>query len=151
MSEFKVIVDVLSSVTSFIAITTVLFYWYRSAQKPLSIQRVVVHNKKESKRFILVVKNHKDYPVTIKGINGFLKSKAQVEKFNGYEPEYREYYLYMTAFLSVMKSLRLQPMGTQILRLKIHLICGQVKSLCFRQIHLMAIMSLSVKILQTSK
>jgi hypothetical protein len=90
MNEFKVLVDVLSSVASLIAITTVLFSWYRSAQKPLSIQRVVVHNKKDSKRFILVVKNHKNYPITIKGINGFLKSKAQVEKFNGYEPEYKE-------------------------------------------------------------
>jgi hypothetical protein len=75
LENFKLIVDTLASLAAFVAIITVLASWYRSIRKPLVIQRIVVHRKKDKTTFILIIKNVKDYPVEIKKLEGYNKEK----------------------------------------------------------------------------
>lgn len=91
--EFKTLVDTLASVASIIAIITAMISWYRSAKRPLSITRVVVHKSAEGTKFIVFVKNVKDYPVTINSIECYRKKKYEVQKRQGGKPEYSELFL----------------------------------------------------------
>lgn len=88
--EYKVLADTLASVAAFVAIVSVMVSWYRSATKPLKITRVVVHRKEDETTFILVVKNVKPYPVTIKRTDCYRRKKHQVQKKLGGKPEYSE-------------------------------------------------------------
>ncbi len=88
--EYKVIADTLASVAAFVAIVSVMVGWYRSARKPLKITRVVVHRKEDETTFILVVKNVKPYPITIKRTDCYRRKKYQVQKKLGGRPEYSE-------------------------------------------------------------
>jgi len=88
--EYKVLADTLASVAAFVAIVGVMASWYRSARKPLKIMRVVVHRKEDETTFILVVKNVKPYPVTIKRTDCYRRKKYQVQKELGGKPEYSE-------------------------------------------------------------
>lgn len=81
MSNFKFTVEILSSLASLIAITTVLISWFKNSQKALKVERVVVHIKDDESTFILVVKNRKPYPVVIKSIDSYLQPRFTVEKF----------------------------------------------------------------------
>lgn len=89
MDQFKLCVDILSSLASFIAIATVLISWFKNSQKALKIDHVVVHSKKAESIFILVIENRKPYPVTIKTISAFLKSNILVEKCKNLPPIYK--------------------------------------------------------------
>lgn len=89
MDKFKLTVEILSSIASFIAIATVLISWFRNSQQALKIERVVIHNKPDKSTYILVVKNRKPYPVDIKSIKSYTKSYISVEKFKNQPPEYR--------------------------------------------------------------
>lgn len=88
MDNFKYIVDILSSLASFVAIATVLISWFNSSKKALKIEGIVAHLKKEEAIFILLIKNRKSYPVTIKSINAYLKPKFLVEKLRNLPPMY---------------------------------------------------------------
>ena len=66
--------------------------WYRSARRPLKVIRVVVHKKSDEITFIIVVKNVKDYPVTIKRADCYRRKKYEVQKKHGGKPEYSEFY-----------------------------------------------------------
>lgn len=88
--EYKVIADTLASVAAFVAIVSVMVGWYRSARKPLNITRVVVHRKKDETTFILVVKNVKPYPITIKRTECYRRKKYEVQKKLGGKIEYSE-------------------------------------------------------------
>ncbi|MBL4713968.1 MAG: hypothetical protein JKY64_05540 [Alcanivorax sp.] len=87
---FKVIVDTLASLAAFVAILSVLFGWYSSARKPLSISRVVVHKKDDGLTYIIVTKNRKSYPVETKRIDCFSKKSFEIEQRAGGKPEYIE-------------------------------------------------------------
>jgi len=89
MSNFKFTVEILSSLASLIAITTVLISWFKNSQKALKVERVVVHIKDDESTFILVVKNRKPYPVVIKSIDSYLQPRFTVEKFKNHPPDYR--------------------------------------------------------------
>lgn len=86
--DLKLIVDILASVASIVAIASVMLGWHRSARKPLIISRVVVHRKSAESTFILVVKNRQPYPVVIHQINCYKKKIFVVEKRKGGRPEY---------------------------------------------------------------
>lgn len=90
--EYKIIADTLASFASFVAIVSVMVGWYRSARKPLKITRVVVHRKKDETTFILVVKNVKPYPVTIKRVDCYRRKKYEVQKKSEGRPEYSALY-----------------------------------------------------------
>lgn len=88
--EYKVIADTLASIAAFVAIVSVMVSWYRSARKPLKITRVVVHRKNDETTFILVVKNVKPYPITIRSIECYRRKKYEVQKKLGGKLEYSE-------------------------------------------------------------
>jgi hypothetical protein len=88
--EYKIIADTLASAAALVAIVSVMASWYRSARKPLKITSVVVHKKEDETAFILVVKNVKSYPVTIKRTGCYRRKKYQVQKKLGGKPQYSE-------------------------------------------------------------
>jgi len=88
--EYKVIADTLASVAAFVAIVSVMVGWYRSARRPLKITRVVIHRKKDETTFILVVKNVKPYPITVKRTECYRRKKYEVQKKLGGKLEYSE-------------------------------------------------------------
>lgn len=90
---FKVIVDTLASLAAFVAILSVLFGWYSSARKPLSISRVVVHKKDDGLTYIIVTKNRKSYPVETKRIDCFSKKSFEIEERVGESPNTSRSYL----------------------------------------------------------
>lgn len=90
METFKIIVDVLASLSAVIAIGSVMVGWYWSARKPLKIDRTVVHKKNDKATFILVVKNVKPFPVEIKRTDCYRRKKYEVQKKQGGKPEYSE-------------------------------------------------------------
>lgn len=88
--SFKVIVDTMASLASFIAITSVMVGWYRSGRKPLKIKRVIVHKDIKHSTFILETINRKDYPVFISRADCYRKKIFEVMKKKGGSPEYAE-------------------------------------------------------------
>lgn len=90
MEEYKYIVDMLSSTAALVAIITVLISWYRNAQKPLKVERVVIHRKKSESTYILIVKNRKPYPVSLKSTFCYTKHNYNVEQRKGESPTYSE-------------------------------------------------------------
>lgn len=90
MERYKLIVDMLASIAALVAIITVLISWYRSARKPLVIDRLVVHAKNNETTFILIVKNIKDHPVDIKQIECYQRKNYTVKKKTGQRAEYFE-------------------------------------------------------------
>lgn len=88
--DFKLLVDILASLASIVAVVAVLVGWYRSARKPLKIVRVVVHKTPEDMSFILVTKNRQPYPVTTKRIDCFKRKIFEVQKKSRGKPEYSE-------------------------------------------------------------
>ena len=89
MIDYKFIMDGLASAASFVAIATVLWSWFKNSQKPLKIDRVVIHKKKSESTYILIVKNRKSYPVKIKLTNCYIKHSYRVEQRPNQKPEYR--------------------------------------------------------------
>jgi len=85
----KLIVEILSSIASLVAILVVLFAWFKSSRKALKVVRVTIHLKKNETTFILWVKNRKPYPVEIKNIRCFTHRLYKVEQKQGGKPEYR--------------------------------------------------------------
>lgn len=87
---FKDLADTLASVAATVAIVSALVSWYRSSRRPLKITRVLVHRSSDKALFILVVRNVKDYPVTIKRTECYRRKKYEVEKKSGGKPKYSE-------------------------------------------------------------
>lgn len=85
--SFKDLVDVLSSIASFVAIITVLIAWYRNSRKPLKIKRVLVHQEVSATTFFLYVINRQAYPVKVKTLQCFTKVTFQVSQKNRCRPE----------------------------------------------------------------
>lgn len=90
MNTFKLILDLLTSVAALVAIVATLAAWYRSARKPIAIDRLVIHKKNDESTFILILKNRKDYPVTIKRIDCYTRRHFIVTKKSSEPPEYQE-------------------------------------------------------------
>lgn len=90
MHRFKLIVDLLASVAAFIAIIATLTAWYRSARKPLAIDRLVIHKKTNESTFILILENQKDYPVTVKQIDCHTRRHLRVQQKPEEPPEYQD-------------------------------------------------------------
>ena len=96
--DFNSITAGLNSFASFVAISAALYGWYRSTRKALSIDRVVIHRDQSSCNYIIIVKNRKPYPVTIKSINCYTKPTFNIKKQTNQKPEY-------SALLSLNNSL----------------------------------------------
>ena len=82
--------DMLGSAASVVAILTVLWSWYKNAQSPLVIDRVVIHKKEAESTYIINVKNRKPYPVEIKSTHCYKKRQYKVHKKINQNPEYTE-------------------------------------------------------------
>jgi len=88
MSNYKYIIDSLSATASFIAIVTVLWIWFKNSQRPLKIERVVIHKKEQESTYILVIINRKPYPVELKSTNCYTKPYFRVVQKKNQGPEY---------------------------------------------------------------
>ena len=88
MIEYKYIMDALGSTASFVAIVAVLVSWFKIAQKPLVIDRVIIHKKENESTYILIVKNRKPYPVEIKSTRCYTKRRYRVTQKTNQKPEY---------------------------------------------------------------
>lgn len=90
MENFKLLVDILSSIASFVAIATVLYALYASKKCPIEIPEVIVSKSdNDNFRFIVKIKNSKPYPVTIKSITCYRKITHRVEKRKMERPRIR--------------------------------------------------------------
>ena len=90
MEEYKLVADILASVAALVAILSMLVSWYRAARRPLKIDRVVIQQKQNGSKYILVVKNIKDFPVEIKSTNCYRRKLFNIEKRPGQKPGYSE-------------------------------------------------------------
>jgi hypothetical protein len=90
VSKYKDIVDMLASLASLIAIISVLISWYRNSRKPLKVEKVIIRRKDSESRYILIIKNKKDYPVEIKSAECYTNKKYEILKKMGQKPEYSE-------------------------------------------------------------
>lgn len=88
--DLKFLVDILASLSSAIAIGTVMVGWYLSTRKPLKVTRLVIHKQKGTATYIPIVRNVKAYPVTIKRTDCYKRKKYEVQKRHGGRPEYSE-------------------------------------------------------------
>ena len=88
MEEYNQYFVALNSTASFIAIVLALGAWFRSAQKALKVDRVVIHRKEKECTHILVIKNRKTYPVSIKTTNCYTKHTYNVKKATNQKPEF---------------------------------------------------------------
>lgn len=80
MDKFKIIVDVLSSIASFVAIVTVLYSWRISKLPPLKVSQLIISPKQNRLRVFIRISNRKLYPVVIKSITCYKKQKYQINK-----------------------------------------------------------------------
>ncbi|MRR54275.1 MAG: hypothetical protein EG822_07165 [Deltaproteobacteria bacterium] len=131
MTQYKNIIDILSSMASFIAIIGVMVSWYKSAQKPLKIDRVVIHKKETENTFILVVKNRKNYPVEIKSISCYRKPKYQIQKKNNQKPEYMKLLSLSDSYFSSSEHFEIGANGHTDIRVKCGPFSGQANRLLF--------------------
>ncbi len=88
MYKFKLMVEVLSSIASLVAIIVVLIAWYKNSLKALKIVQVIVSNNEDKASYTLIVKNRKPYPIEIRGISSFTHEVYKVEQKKNYAPEY---------------------------------------------------------------
>ena len=88
MEEYNQYFVALNSTASFVAIVLALGAWLRSARKALKIDRVVIHRKDKECTHILVIKNRKEYPVSIKSTNCYTKHTYNIKKSPNQKPEF---------------------------------------------------------------
>lgn len=118
--EFKLVVDILSSVAAFVAIVAALVAWYQSARKPLLVDRVVVHRKEQASTFILMVKNAKSYPVTISRVGCYKRKKHQVQRKRGGAPEYSATYSSTDMIFDAPGEFEILPSGHTDVRIEVN-------------------------------
>lgn len=63
--DYKLLFDMIASLAAVLAIIVVLISWYRNTQKALRIERVIIYADNADIIYILVVKNIKNYPITL--------------------------------------------------------------------------------------
>jgi len=131
MTQFKNIIDILSSLASLIAIIGVLVSWYRSSQKPLKIERVVIHKKENESTYILVVKNRKNYPVEIKSISCYRNPIYQIQKKNNQRTEYSKLLSLSDSCFSSSEHFEISANGHTDIRIKVATYREQAHRLLF--------------------
>lgn len=90
MENAKILLESLNSIASLIAIVAALVAWYISARKALTIERVIIHRKANESNYILIVRNRKNYPVTIKSSRCYTSKKFTVTKYSDEKAELSE-------------------------------------------------------------
>lgn len=129
--EFKVVVDALSSIAAFIAIVATLVAWYQTGRKPLLIDRVVVHRKQQAATFILMVKNIKSHPVTIKRVGCYRRKKHQVQRKLGGTPEYSATFSSADMIFDDRRAFEILPNGHTDARIEVDRVSDIPKVLLF--------------------
>jgi len=86
----KTAIDISASLSSIVAIVSLMVNWYRNVRKPLKIKRTVVHKKNDKATFYLVVKNVKPYSVLIKRTDCYRRKIYEVKKKHEENPDYSE-------------------------------------------------------------
>ena len=80
MDNFKLIVDILSSLASIIAIVTFLFVWISNNRKPIKLEHVLVDLDDEEAAYVFLVRNRRDYAITVNTCRCFAKKEHRVEQ-----------------------------------------------------------------------
>lgn len=80
MENFKLTVDILSSIASLVAILTVLFSLWRAKLPPLKISQLIISPKQDGLRVFVRIKNRMPYSVKIKGLTCYKKQGYQISR-----------------------------------------------------------------------
>ena len=131
MQQYKIIIDTLTSSAALVAIIGVLVSWFRSLQKPLNIERVVIHKEEEGSTFILIVRNRKEFPVNINSISCYKKPTYEVQKKNNQKPEYLKYFSSSDLFFRNSDQFVIDANGHTEIRIKSGKFNGPVQRLLF--------------------
>lgn len=118
--DLKLIVDLLASIAAIVAIVASLVAWYQSARRPLVIDRVVVHRKEQAATFILMVKNVKSYPISIKQIGCYKRKKHQVQRKWGRSPEYSATFSSTDMIFDATQEFQILPNGHTDIRIEVN-------------------------------
>lgn len=68
ITNFKLLFDILASISSVVAIVSVLVSWYRNTRKPIKIKNVYIEKDTITGSIKVTIINRKSYPITIKSI-----------------------------------------------------------------------------------
>ncbi|HAS6387020.1 hypothetical protein ACJO1Y_23260 [Vibrio parahaemolyticus] len=78
MSNFKLIVDILASLASLVAILTVLGSWWHSRLPPLIVSQMVISRIGSKHRVFVRLQNRRQYPVKILSLDCYRDMKFNV-------------------------------------------------------------------------
>lgn len=80
MENFKLTVDILSSIASIVAISTVLISLWRAKSPPLKISQLIISPRQGGLRVFVRIKNRMPYSVKIKGLTCYKKQSYQISR-----------------------------------------------------------------------
>lgn len=87
MQNFKLFIDIISSISAIVAIVSVLSIWWRGTKPPIKIKRVLFQKEENgSCRFITEINNKKEYPIKINKIEAYRHRLYRVERKRGSKP-----------------------------------------------------------------
>jgi hypothetical protein len=78
ISNFKLVIDLLASFASIVAIVSVLVSWHRNTRRPLRIKNVYIERDSVTGRIRVEIINRKNYPITINSIRIYHKKINQL-------------------------------------------------------------------------
>ena len=76
-SHFKSTVDMLSSLASIVAISTVLYAWWKNNRPGVKIKSLIIHRLENQTRLYLRLANEKTYPIFIENFTCYEKLAYQ--------------------------------------------------------------------------
>lgn len=132
MEKFKISVDILSSIASFVAIATVLYAWYSSKKSPIEIPEAIVSRSGEDAfRFIIKLKNKKPYPVIIKSMTCYKRKTHRVEKKRMERPQTMAVFDLRDRIFSISNETPVSELGENRIDINVRANLPPLKSLIF--------------------
>ena len=119
MNYFKELSEILSSITSIIAILMLGTQLIKFRQKPLSIKRIVIHTSDtKNNKYFIEFRNGKNYPVTIKTLKGYTKRPFRVEMLDNNRPSMYPFWDYENCFINVKPDVTIEENGCNTVTLE---------------------------------
>jgi hypothetical protein len=87
MEKYKLLVDVLSSLASLVAILTVLYSWWSSKRPELKISQFIVSPHRGGLRIYLRISNRKPYPIKVNSLTCYKKQSYSISKKKLMKPQ----------------------------------------------------------------
>jgi hypothetical protein len=132
LENFKILVDILSSIASIVAIATVLYSWYSSKKNPIEIPEVIVSKYSEDTfRFIIKIKNRKPYPVIVKSMTCYKRKTHLVEKKRMERPRTTSMFDTRDRILTTQNELPVSELGEHLVDINTKIDLSPLKTLIF--------------------